>query len=114
MRHRLLKFAGILLAVLLTAGPALADGHGGRGNDDDDHDLARELYEHGEIKPLEQILAAVAARVPGDVVAVDLVQDKDDHWIYVVQVITADGKRVVVDVNAVDANIVNQPNGGNT
>ena len=115
MRHGLLKFAGILLAVLLAAGPALADGHGrGHGSEDDDHDLARELYEHGEIKPLEQVLAAVAAHVPGDVVAVDLVQDKDDHWIYVVQVVTADGKRVVVDVNAVDATIVNQPNGGST
>ena len=114
MRHGLLKFAGILLAVLLTAGPALADGHGRHGSEDDDHDLARELYEHGEIKPLEQVLAAVAAHVPGDVVAVDLIQDKDDHWIYVVQVITADGKRVVVDVNAVDATIVNQPDGGST
>ena len=100
---------------MLVAGPALADDHGhGRGNSDDDHDLARELYEHGEIKPLAQILAAVTARVPGDIVAIDLIQNKDDQWIYVVQVVTADGRRVIVDVDAASATVVKQPNGAST
>jgi uncharacterized membrane protein YkoI len=115
MRRYAPTLPGILLAILLAGGPALADGHG-RGHDggDDDHDLARELYEHGAIKPLAQVLAAVAQHVPGDVVAVDLVQDQDDHWLYVVQVVTADGRRVVVDVDAATAAIVGQPDGGTT
>ncbi len=115
MRHPAHTLAGILLAAVLVAGPAMADDHGhGNGNGDDDHDLARELYEHGTIKPLTAVLAAVTQRVPGDIVAVDLIQDQDDHWIYVVQVVTADGRRVIVDVDAASAAIVNQPDGGST
>lgn len=115
MRHSVRTFAGVLLAAFLVAGPAVADDHGhGRGNGDDDHDLARELYEHGDIQPLAKVLAAVAQRVPGDVVAVDLVQNQDDHWIYVVQVVTAEGKRVIVNVDAANAAILNQPDSGST
>ena len=115
MRHLAHILTGILFAAVLAAGPAMADDHGhGRGNGDDDHDLARELYEHGEIKPLAQVLAAVTQQVPGDVVAVDLVQDQDDQWIYVVQVVTADGRRVVVNVDAANASILNQPGGNST
>jgi uncharacterized membrane protein YkoI len=115
MRHNFHLLAGILLAAVLAVGPAMADDHGhGSGAGDDDHDLARELYEHGDIKPLTAVLAAVTQRVPGDVVAVDLIQDQDDHWIYVVQVVTADGRRIVVDVDAATAAILNQPDGGST
>ncbi len=115
MRHTVHTLAGILLVAALAAGPALADDHGhGRGNGDDDHDLARELYEHGDIQPLAEVLAAVARRVPGDVVAIDLVQNQDDHWIYVVQVVTPDGRRVVVNVDATNAAILNLPDGNTT
>ncbi len=115
MRHFASIFTGMLMATALLAGPAMADGHShGHGNGDDDHDLARELYEHGDIKPLAQILAAVSASVPGDVVAIDLIQNKDDHWIYVVQVVTADGRRVIVDVDAATAVVLNQPGGNST
>ncbi len=115
MRHTAHILAGILLGAFLAAGPAMADEHGhGGGLGDDDHDLARELYEHGTIKPLSQVLAAVTQRVPGDVVAVDLLQDQDDHWIYVVQVVTADGRRVIVNVDATDAAILNRPDGSST
>jgi uncharacterized membrane protein YkoI len=115
MRHSAHTLAGILLAAVLAAGPALADDHGhGRGESDDDHDLARELYEHGDIKPLAQVLAAVTRHVPGDVVAVDLVQSQDEQWIYVVQVVTADGRRVVVNVDAANASVIGRPDGGDT
>ena len=110
MRHYARIITGILLATMLAAGPAMADDHGhGRGKGDDDHDLARELYEHGDIRPLQQVLAAVASKVPGDVVAVDLIQNKDDSWTYVVQVVTADGRRVKVDVDAASATVIKQP-----
>ena len=65
MRHFPRILAGFLFVAALAAGPALADDHGhGRGGGDDDHDLARELYEHGDIQPLAQVLAAVARRCP--------------------------------------------------
>ena len=52
--------------------------------------------------------------MPGDVVAVDLIQNQDDHWIYVVQVVTADGRRVIVNVDAANAAVLNQPDGSST
>lgn len=66
---------------------------------DGDHDRARDLYEHGEIKGLARILDVVRAKAPGDVVAVDLVR-LGNKWIYRLQVIDADGHRKVVDVDA--------------
>ena len=115
MRHFARILTGILLVTMLAAGPAMADDHGhGSGKDDDDHDVARELYEHGDIRPLEQVLAAVAKQVPGDVVAVDLVQNQDDNWIYVVQVVTTDGRRVIVNVDAANAAVLGKPGDNST
>ncbi len=68
-------------------------------DDDGDHDRARDLYEHGEIKGLARILDVVRAKAPGDVVAVDLVR-LGNKWIYRLQVIDADGRRRIVDVDA--------------
>jgi len=68
-------------------------------DDDGDHDRARDLYEHGEIKGLARILDVVRAKAPGDVVAVDLVR-LGDKWVYRLQVVGADGRRKVVEVDA--------------
>ncbi|HZP20755.1 MAG TPA: PepSY domain-containing protein [Bauldia sp.] len=67
--------------------------------DDSDHDLARDLYERGEILPLSEILAALGRRMPGDVVAVDLVR-VGGRWVYRFQVVGPDGRRATVDLDA--------------
>ncbi len=67
--------------------------------DDTDHDLARDLYEQGKIKALSDILKAVTGNTPGDIVSVDLVRI-NDQWIYRIQVVTLDGRRVSIDVDA--------------
>jgi uncharacterized membrane protein YkoI len=97
MRTWLKLPAAIGFAALLLAAPSIAGADD--DNDDDDHDLARELYEHGEIRALSQILRTVGERAPGDVVAVDLVK-LDNRWVYRFQVVEADGRRVIVDVDA--------------
>jgi uncharacterized membrane protein YkoI len=66
---------------------------------EDDHEVARELYEHGEIKPLEDILGKLRQQSPGDVVAVDLVR-VGEQWVYRFQVIAPDGHRSIVDIDA--------------
>lgn len=73
-------------------------------DDDGDHDRARDLYEHGEIKGLAKILDIVRAQTPGDVVAVDLIR-LGDKWVYRFQIIVADGRRKIVDVDA-DAGVI--------
>lgn len=68
-------------------------------DDDGDHDRARDLYEHGEIKGLANILDIVRAKAPGDIVAVDLMR-LDNKWVYRFQVVDADGRRKTVEVEA--------------
>jgi uncharacterized membrane protein YkoI len=90
-RVAVLGLAGLVLAMPLAA---RAD-----EDDDGDHDRARDLYEHGEIKGLANILDIVRAKSHGDVVAVDLIR-KANRWIYRVQVVGADGRRKTIDVDA--------------
>jgi uncharacterized membrane protein YkoI len=90
-RLAVLGLAGLVLAMSAAAG---AD-----EDDDGDHDRARDLYEHGEIKGLADILDVVRAKAPGDVVAVDLIR-KANKWVYRFQVVGPDGRRKTVDVDA--------------
>jgi uncharacterized membrane protein YkoI len=89
------------LAVLGLAGLVLAMPLATRADEDDDgdHDRARDLYEHGEIKGLADILDVVRAKAPGDVVAVDLIRQAN-RWVYRFQVVGGDGRRKTIDVDA--------------
>lgn len=86
------------LAVLALSMPAVVRA-------DDDHDRARELYEHGEIHALSDILRIVSEHAPGDVVGVDLVR-QGDRWIYRFQIVAFDGRRLTLDVDARAATVM--------
>jgi uncharacterized membrane protein YkoI len=88
------------LVVLATALPPLA-----RAEEDRDHDLARDLYRRGEIMALADVLAAVKAATPGDVLTVGLVH-LGDRWVYRFQIVAPDGRRTTVDADARTATIV--------
>lgn len=66
---------------------------------DSDQQRARAALERGEIRPLDQVLAAVRAAVPGDVIAVSL-KGKRDRWHYKLKILTQAGKRVEVKIDA--------------
>lgn len=89
------------MAVLVLAGLVLALPLAARADEDDDgdHDRARDLYEHGEIKGLSDIMGVVRAQAPGDIVAVDFIKI-GDRWIYRFQIVASDGRRRIVDVDA--------------
>jgi len=94
MRPRRLIIAAVTGCLLAMPGAARAE------NDSDyDHDLARDLYEQGEIRSLADILHAVDQQTPGEVVAVDLVK-LDDRWVYRLQIVTPQGLRRFVEVDA--------------
>jgi len=82
------------VAVFALAAPVAAG-----ADQDNDNDLARDLYEQGEIRSLADILHILSRQTPGQVVAVDLVQ-AGGKWVYRLQVVTADGRRLFVDVDA--------------
>ena len=88
------------VAILSVALPSLA-----RSDDDHDHDRARDLYERGEIHALSDILAVVGRNAPGDVVGVDLVR-VGERWVYRFQVVTSDGHRNTVEVDAGDGTLI--------
>ena len=95
MRLRINRWVVVALAAVAVLVPmtALAD------EGEDDHELARELYEHGDIRPLEDVVAKLKRDNPGDVVGIDLVRIVD-RWVYRFQVVAADGHRSIVDVDA--------------
>jgi uncharacterized membrane protein YkoI len=95
-----MKTALTRLAALSVAGLVLAMPLAVRAQDDDgDHDRARDLYERGEIEGLADIMAIVRAKAPGEIVGVDLIR-AGGKWVYRFQVVAADGRRRIVDVDA--------------
>lgn len=86
-------FLAMGLGLVAAAGGISAEEYGR------DHDRARELYEHGEIHALREVLRTVGDNVDGDVVGIALVE-VSGRWLYRVQVVSADGRRLVVDVDA--------------
>jgi uncharacterized membrane protein YkoI len=100
MKAMLKRLTAAGLAVLALSMPAVV-----RADDDHDHDRARELYEHGEIHALSDILRIVGERAPGDVVGVDLVR-QGDRWVYRFQIVAFDGRRLILDVDAKAATVM--------
>jgi uncharacterized membrane protein YkoI len=100
MKTKLKRLAIRGVAGLIAVMPLAA-----RADDDNDHDLARDLYEQGEIHRLSDILQIVGEQAPGDVVAVDLIQ-LDHKWVYRFQIVAADGRRMFVDVDAGAATVI--------
>ena len=94
MALKLTHMAASLAVALAIVVPTVA-----AADDDGDHDRARELYEHGEIRGLGDVLRSVEASAPGDVVSVDLIR-VGDAWVYRLQIVASDGHRSTVDVNA--------------
>ena len=73
----------------------------------EDADRARRALEKGEIRPLDEVLRAARAAVPGDVVAVDLKRD-DGQWRYKLRILGTDGKRRSVKIDAGSLKILDE------
>jgi uncharacterized membrane protein YkoI len=56
----------------------------------DDHDEARELYQAGEIQPLETIVEQAQAQRPGRVLEVEL-ETEHDRYIYELEILDPQG-----------------------
>lgn len=101
-----------LVAVFHLAGaaPAYSEDGPGEGHDSSgglssggdgggDHDEARYLVDHGNIRPLPEVLQALHTQVEGDVIDVRL-RLKDLRWIYWCKLVTPTGRRLVVPIDA--------------
>ncbi|MEH3116474.1 MAG: PepSY domain-containing protein [Methylorubrum populi] len=88
----------LLFRLLLLALP-LALGAASPARSASDGERARQALERGEIRPLDAVLAAARAAVPGDVVALDLKRD-DGRWLYKLRILGSDGRRRDVKIDA--------------
>ena len=87
----------IVLALGAMLSGAALPAHADEG--EDEHEVARELYEHGQIASLEAVLARLRQTNAGEVVGVDLIR-LGDKWVYRFQVIAPDGRRELIDIDA--------------
>lgn len=70
-----------------------------------DQDQARAALEAGQIRPISEILTKASAEVPGDVVEVELEQERG-RWIYELKIIAPDGRLLEVEMDASDASLI--------
>ncbi|MDY0014540.1 MAG: PepSY domain-containing protein [Rhodocyclaceae bacterium] len=79
------------------------------GDEDHDHDRARQALEAGEVLPLQTILQGVERQYPGQVVDVELEREHEgrfDGWIYKIKVLRPGGALVKLKVDARDGAIL--------
>jgi uncharacterized membrane protein YkoI len=89
-----LRHALVALSVLLSAAsPALADGSRR------DQDEAREAVERGAIRPLEEILAKLRDRFPGEIIKVKL-EREHGIWVYEFRLLDPKGRLREITVDA--------------
>ncbi|ADC60996.1 peptidase [Allochromatium vinosum] len=69
----------------------------------DDHERAREARLRGEIRPIAEILHHIGEQVPGEVIGIELERETRAGrpvWIYEIKILTPDGRRLEVEVDA--------------
>ena len=76
--------ACVLCAAALAMPPAWASGK-------DDHDRARQAVQAGQVLPLPTVLERLQREVPGQVLEVELEQERD-RWIYEIKLLTPAGQ----------------------
>ncbi len=94
-------------ALLPSRADELGSGIEESGAEDDDHDRARDLLEHGEIAPLNAIIARLSQQYPGEFVGVRLGRS-NNRWIYRFKILTEDGRRVELSVDAKSMDVIGE------
>ncbi len=94
-----LLFALPLLLVLAAPAVAGADGEGNEDHEDhEDHERAREALRRGEVRPLADILADVAARFGGRVIEIEF-EREHGRYIYEFEIAGEAGRVFEVHVD---------------
>jgi len=96
---RTLVIGGLLALVC----GAIALPRGAIGGDRPDckrsQDCALDAFKSGQIRPLAEVLAVARAKVPGEVVKIEL-EREDGAWVYEIKILTPSGRRREIEINA--------------
>jgi uncharacterized membrane protein YkoI len=68
-------------------------------------DCALEAFQRGEIKPLSEVLAVARAKLPGEVVKIEL-EREDGIWVYEIKILTASVRVREIEINAKTLDII--------
>jgi uncharacterized membrane protein YkoI len=99
MSFRASRIGLFLALLLLTVAAALPQSAVAGSDCKRSQDCALDAFKSGEIKPLSDVLAAARAKVPGEVVKIEL--DREDGiWVYEIKILVPSGKRRKVEINA--------------
>lgn len=90
--------ACVLCAAALAVPPASASGK-------DDHDRARQAVQAGQVLPLPTVLERLQREVPGQVLEVELEQERE-RWIYEIKLLTPSGQLTKVKLDARTAEVL--------
>ena len=90
--------ACVLCAAALAMPPAVASGK-------DDHDRARQAVQAGQVLPLPTVLERLQREVPGQVLEVELEQERE-RWIYEIKLLTPAGQLTKVKLDARTAEVL--------
>jgi uncharacterized membrane protein YkoI len=74
-----------------------------------DHERARAARLRGEIQPITEILNHIGEQITGEVIGIELEREEHDGqrvWIYELKILTPDGRRLEVEVDARDGQIL--------
>ncbi len=88
-------FRNFLFGALLAAA-ALA---GSRVDADEAQDAIRRAVERGEVRPLEEIIAGLHGKMPGEIAGIE-VEHKDGRWVYEFRVVDGAGRLFEAHVDA--------------
>lgn len=67
---------------------------------DHEHDIIREALQRGEVLPLAKILAIAGQHLPGEVIEVELEDDRHATLIYEITILTASGRIREIKIDA--------------
>jgi uncharacterized membrane protein YkoI len=98
MKSTKIATAALLLAlVTLTTPQGVTAGNKVKGQSE--HDAVRDALRRGDVLPLAKVLAIAVQRVPGDVIKVELEQEKR-VLVYEIKVLTQSGRVREVEIDA--------------
>lgn len=93
------RYSATLILLLSTLSLGMSTGLADKRDKRNEHNLVREALQRGEVLPLEKILAIATQQVPGDVIEVEL-EDEKRMLIYEIKILTGTGRVREVKIDA--------------
>lgn len=95
-----------IIAILAAGSPLRADDGEDEGSSDHhQREAVRGAVERGQIKPLVEVLAAVHAKLPGEIVGVEI-EKAQGRWTYEFRIADSKGRLFDAAVDAATAEII--------